>query len=423
MTPRHASARRPRAVRHATRQRNHPVTRGVALVALAAVSFGAAGAATAYVRLETNMDTHDVTQLLGEDRPEKVEPADPTDPNAGRALNILLMGSDVRDGENAALGGENEGMRSDTTIVLHISADRQRMDLVSIPRDSQVDIPSCERSDGTVSGPQESRFNEAFSIGAQSGNIADAAACTIRTVESLTNVFIDGWVVVDFAGFVNMVDALQGIPICIPNEMMSPKAGLHVQAGHQTLNGPTALAYARARTGTGVGDGSDTNRLGRQQQLLAATAKTVLSKNLLTDTPELLRFLSAATQSLTADPATGNIGNLTGLAYSLRQIPAGNITFMTVPFAPWQPDPNRVVWTDEADLVWANMAADRPLLAQPVDPDAPATPEQPTGTAEPTEQAEPGTATEAPPVAPEPTEAPEPGKDPFTPADITDVCG
>ena len=378
----------------------------------AVVSFGATGAATAYVRQENNIQTHDVTQLLGEDRPVRTEPVDPTDPNAGQPLNILLMGSDVRDGQNAAIGGEVEGMRSDTAIVLHISADRQRMDLVSIPRDSHVEIPACERSDGTTSRARDTRFNEAFSIGSESGEVSDAAACTIRTVESLTGVFIDGWVVVDFAGFVDMIDSLGGIPLCIPNDMKSPKAGLDITAGNHVLDGTTALAFARARTGTGVGDGSDTNRLGRQQQLLAATANQVLSKNLLTDFAALYRFLNAATRSLTADPTTGNIPNLAGLAFSLRSIPSGNITFMTVPFGAYAADPNQVVWTDEADTIWANMAADQPLLGAPVT--------EPTATTPP---ATPGGETTAPEQVPTPTETPKPGVDPFTPDDVTAVCG
>lgn len=388
--------------------RRHAIARAVALTLAGVLTFGVSAGATAWVRLENNIDTHDVTALLGDDRPEvKTEPVDPTDPNSGRALNILLMASDVRDGENASIGGEVDGMRSDTTIVAHISADRQRMDLVSIPRDSHVEIPSCERSDGTSSNPKDTRFNEAFSIGAQSGNVADAAACTIRTVESLTGVFIDGWVVVDFAGYVNMVDALGGIPMCIPNDMSSPKAGLEITAGNHVLDGRTALALARARTGVGVGDGSDTNRLGRQQQLLGATATTVLSKNLLTETTALFRFLDAATQSLTADPATGNISTLAGLAFSLREIPSGNITFMTVPFGAYPADKNQVVWTSEADQVWANMAADLPIVTPPV--------------TTPPETTEPGTVTDPP--TPVETEPPTPGIDPITPDDVQTACG
>ena len=394
-------------MRHANRRRRHPLLRGTALVALALVSSLVTGAATAIVRLGNNIETHDVSALIHEiPIPEVTETPDPTDPNAGRARNLLIMGSDTREGENAQLGGENEGMRSDTTIVAHISADRSRMDLVSIPRDSRVDIPSCLYLDGTSSRPQSARFNAAFSIGAKNNDVGEAAACTINTVQALTGIAIDGWLVADFAGFRDMVDALGGVEMCIPNEMYSEDSGLNVQAGVQKLDGDTALAYARARTGTGLGNGSDINRVGRQQQLLGAIAQEVFAKNLLTDSAGLYLFLTAATQSLTADPNTGNIGNLTGLAWSLRNISPGNITFMTIPIATNPDDHNEVVWTSEAAPIWANLAADLPMV-----PTAPTTP---------TDTTTDGT---IPTTPVEPAVAPTPGVDPFTAADIPAICG
>ena len=388
---------------------------GTALAVTALLAFGVTGVATAYTKLQGNISSADVTSLLGDNRPAAAVPPDPNDPNAGRALNILLMGSDVRDGENATIGGEVSGMRSDTTIVLHLSADRKRADLVSIPRDTLVDIPACERSDGSSSKAQKGQFNAAFSIGAESGKVSDAAACAWQTVEKNTGVLLDDFVVIDFAGFTRMVDALGGVPICIPEAMKSPKAGLNLAAGKQTLDGTTALAFARARTGTGVGDGSDTNRIGRQQELLAATVRAVQSKNLLTDVPELLQFLNAATSSITASPNLASIPNLTGLAFSLRGTPSGSITFMTIPFATAPSDPNRVVMTKDADAIWANLAADQPITAV----EAPAT-ETPAAT--------PGTtpdpaASAAAPATPAPTETKTPGKDAITADDVTAVCG
>src|SRR5665647_2703366 len=156
------------------------------------------------------------------------------------------MGSDSREGEDVVEADQVEGMRSDTTIVLHISADRNRMDLVSIPRDSRVQIPSCNYFDGTSSRSQSGRFNAAFSIGAAHDDVAEAAACTVNTVQSLTGIPLDGWVVVDFAGFRAMVDALGGVEMCIPTEIYSLKASLHLQPGVQRLGhraaGPPAAA-------------------------------------------------------------------------------------------------------------------------------------------------------------------------------------
>ncbi|MGW6131547.1 LCP family protein [Cellulomonas sp. NPDC055163] len=408
MTIRHAASSRPRAVRHARRHGGHGVLRGIALTTTALLAFAGSGMAAAYSQLQSNIQAEDVTELLG-DRPTPTP--DPDDPNAGQAVNILLMGSDVRDGANGEIGGEVAGMRSDTTIVLHISADRSRVELVSIPRDSLVDIPACARSDGSSSRAQFGQFNAAFSIGSeQTGLASDAAACTIQTVESTTGVFIHHYVVIDFAGFIGMVDALGGIPMCIPNDMSSDKAGLELAAGEQVLNGSTALAYARARTGQGLGNGSDTDRLVRQQKLLGATVRTVLSKSLLTDVPQLVQFLNAATSSVTANPELASIPAMTGLAFSLQNVSTNNITFMTIPFAAAKSDPNRVEWTSEADQIWANMAADLPLVP------APAAPADPGATAAP---ADPGTA--APEVAPTTPSTP-PEDAPLTAA-VSDVCG
>ncbi len=374
----------------------------------ALLAFGVTGAATAYSRLQGNIKSADVNSLLGSNRPKA---PDPSDPSAGKPINILLMGSDVRSGANAKIGGKADGMRSDTTIVLHLSADRSRADLVSIPRDTLVDIPACKRSNGTTSNAEKGQFNAAFSIGSESGQVSDAAACAIKTVETNTNLFISEYVVIDFAGFTKMVDALGGIPICVPNDMTSPKAGLNVKAGQQTLGGSTALAFARARTGTGVGDGSDTNRLGRQQQLLAAMVRQVQSKNLLTDAPALLQFLNAATSSITASPNLASIRNMTGLAFGMRGTRSENITFMTIPFAPAVSDPNRVEMTGAADAIWGNIAADKPI----VKPTAAAPPPAKTPTA--------GATTPAKPAAPVPTETKKPGKDAITANDVTAVCG
>lgn len=356
MTPRPSA---PVVARHVRRFRTHPVLRRVALVVTAVLGFTVTSGATAWIRLENNIETHDVTELLGE-RPEIQVTPDPEDPAENRPLNLLILGSDERTGEDA-IGGAVEGMRSDTTIVAHVSADRTRVELVSIPRDSHVQIPACTRSDGTTSRAQEGRFNSAFAIGAETGEVSDAVACTLRTVESLTGVYIDGWVVVDFVGFIEMVEAIGGVEMCIPERLYSVEASLDLLEGCQTLDGPTALAFARARKGTGLGDGSDLGRVTRQQDLMAAMVDKVLSSNLLTDSAGLYRFVSSATRSLTTDPETGNIGSIVGLGFSLRGLSGDDLTFMTVPVATYAPDPNQVVWTAEADEVWQNIARDLPV--------------------------------------------------------------
>lgn len=348
---------------HALSRRTHRGSTVVGLVLTGVLAFGATAGAAFYATLQGNVTEVDLAGLIDEElRPPEPTP-DPEDPSSGTAVTLLLIGSDDRSGGNAAIGGTDNGMRSDTTIVLHISADRSRVELVSIPRDSLVDLPACETTQGTVPARDGAMFNRAFADGWDTGgDIASAASCTMRAVESLTNVRLDGFVMVDFVGFQGMVDAIGGVPMTIPEEIVAPEAGLHLQPGEQVLDGTQALGLARARKGTGPDmDGSDLNRIGLQQELLGAMASKVLSQGTLTDTPALMSFLAAATSSLTASPEYSSLRNLAGLALSLREISPEDITFLMTPVVDSTTQRYRVEWTPEAYDVWARMAADAPV--------------------------------------------------------------
>ncbi|WP_309134394.1 LCP family protein [Cellulomonas sp.] len=413
MTSRHAAPRRRRAPRHARDLRSHAVLRGVALTLSSVLVFVVAGGVAVAAKLTGNVDQVDVGDLVVAG-PSPTEAPDPADMNAGQPVNVLVLGSDQRDGENAAIGGDVAGMRSDTAILLHVSADRTRVELVSIPRDSLVEIPSCRMSDGTTTRARNGQFNDAFAIGWDNGqDIESAAACAMSTVVANTGVPVSEVVVVDFAGFQNMINAVGGVDVCIEKPIKDRYTGLNIAAGRHRLDGVTALQYARARHGTGL-DGSDIMRAGRQQQLIANLANEVLSKNLLTDAGQLMGFLSAATQSVTTSVS---VTDLTGLAFSLRSISRENIAFTTVPWAPARSDKNRVEWTSEADRLWANIAADQPMLGAPEAP-APTTPPPAAAPADP--------GAEAPVVdpvpAPTPTPTKTPGREAFTAADVTSSC-
>lgn len=384
--------------------------RSVALVAVAVLTFTVAGGAAVAAKLQGNIDQVDVSALVNPvPSPSKVP--DPDDPNKGSPVNILVLGSDQRDGENEAIGGEAEGMRSDTAMVMHISADRTRISVVSIPRDSLVDIPSCTMTNGKTTRATHAMFNSAFATGWDNGgDMASAAACTINTVQQNTGVTINHFVVVDFAGFQKMVESIGGVPMCIQSETRDKDSGLYLAAGNQVLDGPTALAFARARHN--VGDGSDINRIGNQQQLVAAMVREVLSRDVLTNPSKLVSFLSAATSSLTTDSQM-SIADMTGLAYNLRNIDRGNITFMTIPWAAAKSDPNRVEWTSAATQVWADMANDVP----PASYVPPAPTPTPGATTPPPAVADP-----AAPVVPTPTETKKAGREEFSVADTTAVC-
>ncbi|KUN98206.1 LCP family protein [Streptomyces caeruleatus] len=238
------------------------------------------------------------------------------------AQNILLIGSDSRAGRaNRRYGRDSGTERSDTTILLHLSAERRSATAVSIPRDLMVNVPSCRRRDGTRTQPMFAMFNYAFQKG--------GSACTIRTVERLTDIRVDHHVVVDFHGFKEMVDAVDGVRLCLAKPINDKAAKLRLPAGKVTLNGEQALGYVRARKS--LGNGSDTDRMERQQRFLAALVHKVQSNDVLLNPVRLYPVLDAATSSLTTDPALASLRGLYELARGVRDIPTERVQFLTVP--------------------------------------------------------------------------------------------
>ena len=228
-------------------------------------------------------------------------------------LNILLMGTDTRTGQGGGFGDETElggEGRSDTTMLIHLSGDRKSAIVVSIPRDSVVNIPACTKSDGTTTSESSGLFNSAFSTA--------GPGCTIKTVETLTGITINHAVIVDFVGFSSIVDALGGIKVCLTepiNEPVENGAGINLPAGVQVLDGKSALGLMRARYT--LADGSDLKRIERQQEIISITIDQITEKNLVTDAPQLYRVLNAATSTLQMDPGLADLDSLLTLTTSL----------------------------------------------------------------------------------------------------------
>lgn len=352
--------------RHSLRGRGHPVVRGLSYAVAALLGFVGVGGYLYFESALQHITTVDNVALLGDARP--VVPVVPQDASKGEPINILLMGSDSRAGANAAIGGSVGGMRNDTTIVMHISADRTRIEFMSIPRDSWVKIPDCQLFDGSTVKGWTTKFNVAFANGGKDGNPAEAAACAQKAVETLTGIYIDYYAVVDFVGFAAMVDALGGVPMCIPGHIVSGKAGLDLQPGPQTLNGTQALAWARLRTAE-VGkqwvEGSDIQRITRQQELLAHTAELAMSKNVFTNQGQLRKFITAGADSMTTSPRLADPTFLIGLAFSLRKISPDNIVFATVPNK-YTADFLNVTWTPAATTMFDDIKNDRPIAGKSV---------------------------------------------------------
>lgn len=301
-----------------------------------------------YRHFDGNLNVQDLGDQLPEgDRPDEIEVEGPKDP-----INILVMGSDSRDGAGNNIDGlTGGGERSDTTILMHLSADRSTAYGVSIPRDSLVDRPECYDEGGDpIPGASQVMWNEAFSVG--------GPACTIRQFEELTDIRINNYVVVDFRGFQNMVDAIDGVEVCVPQDINDQEHGIVIKAGTREITGKEALAYVRVRHVEGT-DGSDLGRIKRQQAFIAAMANKVLSGNVMARPDRLLSFLDAATNSLTTDIT--NIGRMARIGYEFKDIGLKRIKFITVPWQYSPVDPNRVAWLPEADELWEKVRNDYPL--------------------------------------------------------------
>ncbi|WP_232248463.1 LCP family protein [Streptacidiphilus rugosus] len=303
-----------------------------------------------YNKLNGNIHTDTTTdRLLGpsSSRPTQVN-----------GENILLIGSDSRAGANAAYGTA-VGARSDTTILLHISRDRRRAVGVSIPRDAMVDVPACTLPDGRVTAPYLGMFNSAFEQG--------GTACTIRTVEQMTDIRIDHFVVVDFTGFKKMIDAIGGVDVCLSKPVVDKDSQLDLPAGRQNLDGEQALGYVRVRYA--LGDGSDTERMGRQQDFLSSLVQKVESSGVLLNPTRLYPLLDAATSALTVDPGLNTLNKLYDLASSLSHMPSGATEFLTAPREPYAYDHNRdQLQQPEANQLFQQLRNDEPVTVAPPQP-------------------------------------------------------
>ena len=324
-------------------RRSHTVAKVLLATLLTLGMVSGLSVAFLYRHLNGNLNVVDVSDQL-ENRPDKVHIPAPKQP-----LNILVMGSDSRDCDGCGIDKEAGG-GSDTTLLFHLSADRESAYGVSIPRDSLVDRPDCKSPDGdTIPGGTNVMWNAAYSYG--------GPACTIQQFEQTTGVRIDNYIVVDFGSFQDMVDAVDGVEVCVPEDIDSSEYGITIPAGTRTLNGKEALAYVRVRHG--VGDGSDIGRIKRQQAFIAALTEKVISGGTLTRFDRLVRFLNAATASLTTD--IPNIKEMAKVGLQFKNIGLKRIRFITVPFVYSTAQPGRVEWTEDADTLWKRIANDQPL--------------------------------------------------------------
>lgn len=251
--------------------------------------------------------------------------------NVEGVMNILLIGSDERSGENADYG-EAEGERPDTMLIASINVDNGAATLINLPRDLMVDLPECEAVEEYEGmSAHNGMINSAMTFGGM--------GCQWKTVEQVTGVHLDHFVVMDFVGFKDMIDAIGGVEMCIPEPVDDPKAHLVLDAGLQVLDGEESLGFVRSRYGQG--DGSDLSRIDRQQEFMGAMLREVLDSDVMTSPVTITNFLGAVTDSITTDEDM-TVDIMTSIAISMREVDLDRVQFVTAPNGQHPDDENRI---------------------------------------------------------------------------------
>ncbi|MBA4607211.1 LCP family protein [Aeromicrobium sp. Marseille-Q0843] len=330
--------------RRSFRQRHPAVVWAAVLIVLLPLVGGSAYA----WNLKRKLDDVDKVKVI-EEQP---------DPDEGRALNILLLGSDKGEpqegqpkkttiAEDAASGDWPTGKyRSDTLMVVHIPADRKKVYLVSLPRDSFVPI-----YDEKGETDHSEKINAAFSAG--------GPRAAINTVENLTGLKMDHLTIIDWEGFKDLSSAVGGVEVTIPESFYDPQQKIQWDAGTQTLEGKKALDYVRTRYGLA---GGDFDRIKRQQNFMRSLMGKMLSSGVTTNPTKLTKTVSALTKNLTVDEGWSGTA-MAKLALSLRGIRTDDVTFMTAPVQGTQTDPTYgsvvVLQPDKMEELFTALSKDR----------------------------------------------------------------
>ncbi|WP_257879729.1 LCP family protein [Kocuria flava] len=344
------AARRPR-------HRSRWVVLGLLAVLLVLLGAGAA----AVWRLQSNLSTSPLDLGGG----EKVE---------NGPLDILVMGTDTREGQGNDAYGDDEDSSgaglTDVMMLVHVPEDRQDVTVVSFPRDLVVDLPQCTdpESGRTHPAEEDAMLNSAIANG--------GPGCTVATLNELTGLSIDHFMLADFQAVKELSTAVGGVEVCVNEAVEDPKSGLDLPAGVSAVEGEQALAFLRSRAA--FGDGGDQSRIRSQQSFLASLARKVREEGTLTDLPRLYTIADVATRNLHVDDDLGSVPTMVGLATALRGFDLAGTAFVTVPTEPYALDPNRLQLDEEAagDL-FERLREDRSLTDAP---DPAATPSSsPTG--------------------------------------------
>lgn len=280
-------------------------------------------------------------------------------------INVLVIGSDTRaSAADCKIGGDcsmqaatstdatSAASNADVEMLVHVSADRSNATILSIPRDTEMNLPACkDPSNGQTSPAHSGRINSTLTHG---------PSCTVAAVHRLTGVPIDHFLVIDFAGVVRMSDAVGGVQVCVNRNVYDPYSHLKLSKGSHTLTGLAALEFLRTRHG--FGDGSDLGRENVQHLFLAAMLRKMEDASTLANPAKAYNLANAATKVITSDRGLGSVKDLVSLAYQLNKVPGKHITFVTMPSNPNPSDAATVLPAASAKSLFAKIAADKSLV-------------------------------------------------------------
>ncbi|MEN9971194.1 MAG: hypothetical protein RL146_495 [Actinomycetota bacterium] len=301
------------------------------------------------VQLATELGRGEI-DVPGLDGPRVIPPMD-------GPLNMLLVGSDSRQGAGNSAFGDTGGVLADVIILMHVSADRKNAVALSFPRDTLVPWPACP---STTGGPGY----YAQSLGQINATIGNGGpGCTLLTVELLTGVDIPYLAMVDFNGVIELSNAVGGVEVCVAEDIEDEYTNTYLKKGMHTLQGVQALQFLRTRHG--VGDGSDLGRISNQQVYLTSLVRKLKSKDILNNPVALYSLAQAAARNMTLSKTLSNPAALMGVANALKDIPMKNITFLQLPSVSGLPAPNegRVMPDyEKAQVLFDLIKNDQPLV-------------------------------------------------------------
>ena len=238
-------------------------------------------------------------------------------------FNILVVGSDTREGQGGGFGSESSEL-NDVNLLVHVSEDHQNAVVVSLPRDLVVPIPSCPKEDG--SGWYSSMSAQPINVALSYGGLA----CAVLTVENLTGLDIPYAGLVTFKGVAQLATAIGGVEVCVDGAIDDPYTGLKFpEAGTYSVEGYEALAFLRSRHG--VGDGSDLGRISSQQLYMSSLVRKVQDEGVLQDITKLYGIAQVAASSMTLSNSLAGLDVMVAMALVLKEIPRENIVFVQYP--------------------------------------------------------------------------------------------